>query len=102
MPTSNTWNHWSERPGADTLSCICTTPVYLTNTDRERLGLLGHPSDVPDDVVAAAESALEAATGAVCPAPADEAPKKRSRTSQGQFVADDPTTPAVNEAYEAG
>lgn len=76
--------------------------MYLSNTERERLGLMGFPSDVPSDVVAEAEKALEAAAGAACPAPEVSAPKKRSRTSQGHFVADDPTTPAVNEAYEAG
>lgn len=102
MPSVSSRSRWSDDPAADSLKGTCTTPVYLTNVDRERLGLLGHPSDVPDDVVAVAETALEAPAGAACPAPEVSPPKKRSRTSQGQYAADDPTTPAVNEAYEAG
>jgi hypothetical protein len=75
--------------------------MYLSNSERERLGLFGYGSDVPDEVVAAAEAALASPCGGACPAPAPPA-KKRARGSKGKFVADDPTTPDVNEAYVDG
>jgi hypothetical protein len=74
--------------------------MYLTNDDRIRLGLQHYGSDVPDEVVAAAEAAL---VGACCFAPEDKAAtKKRARTAKGQFEGDDPSTPAVNEAFVEG
>lgn len=74
--------------------------MYLPNDERIRLGLQHYGSDVPDDVVAAAEAAL---AGGACPAPAPKtatAPKKRARTTKGQFQGDDPATTDVNEAWE--
>jgi hypothetical protein len=75
--------------------------VYLSNTERERLGLFGFGSDVPDDVVAAAEAALASPCGGACPAPTAKT-TKRARNKKGEFEGDDPSTPEVNEAYEAG
>jgi hypothetical protein len=85
--------------------------VYLTNDDRIRLGLQGYGSDVPEDVVAAAEAALAAPAGG-CPLPAaktttaktkgSEARRLRARTKKGEFQADDPATPDVNEAWVGG
>lgn len=46
--------------------------MYLSNTDRERLGIREYGSDVPDDVVAAAEAAL---------APVVEKPSRRKATA---------------------
>jgi len=79
----------------------CTAPVYVSNTERIRLGLQAWGSDVPDDVVAEAEQAL---LGAVCPAPTDTpaTPAKRARTTKGQFQPDDPATEEVNEAFVEG
>lgn len=75
--------------------------MYLSNTDRERLGLFGFGSDVPDQVVADAEAALAARCGGACPAPAPKT-AKRARNQKGEFQGDEPTTPEVNEAYVAG
>ena len=75
--------------------------MYLTNTDRERLGLIGYGSDVPADVVADAEAALAASCGGACPAPAAKT-TKRARNKAGEYVGDDPETAEVNEAYVAG
>ena len=36
------------------------------------------------------------------PAPPSVPAPKRARDEEGQFVGDDPATPAVNEAYEGG
>lgn len=71
---------------------------YLTNAERLELGLIG--SSVPsEEDVAAAKAQQE---------PADEQPAeaaaksvKRARTKKGEFKGDDPTTPDVNEAFEA-
>ncbi len=75
--------------------------MYLSNSERIRLGLQAWGSDVPDDVVAEAEQAL---LGAVCPAPeaCPATPPKRARTTKGQFQADDPATPEVDEAFVEG
>lgn len=75
--------------------------MYLSNSERIRLGLQAWGSDVPDDVVAEAEQAL---LGAVCPAPeaCPATPPKRARTAKGQFQADDPATPEVDEAFVEG
>lgn len=85
----------------DSLSRNCSTPVYLSNTDRERLGLFGFGSDVPDQVVADAEAALAARYGGACPAPTPKT-TKRARNKKGEFEGDNPATPEVNEAYAAG
>ena len=61
--------------------------MYLTNSERVELGLQGYGSDVPDDVVAAARERLKPT-------------RKRARNTKGQLVADDPSTAAVNEAWE--
>ena len=84
--------------------------MYLTNDERIRLGIQGYGSDVPEEVVAAAEAAL-AATAGNCPLPeaettttkesASSTPKTRARTKKGEFQPDDPATPAVDEAWEA-
>ena len=74
--------------------------MYLSNEERIRLGLQQWGSDVPDEVVAAAEAAL---VGACPAAPKEPAPaKKRARTTKGQFQGDDPATPEVNEAFVEG
>lgn len=73
--------------------------MYLSNEDRIRLGLQHYGSDVPDDVVAAAEAALAGAAdlAATTEAPA---PKKRARTKKGEPQADDLMTSDQNEAWE--
>ena len=81
--------------------------MYLSNDERIRLGLQQYGSDVPDEVVAAAEAAL---AGACCVAPTKPAtkenvsstPKTRARSAKGQFEGDDPATPEVNEAFIEG
>ena len=75
--------------------------MYLSNSERIRIGLQAWGSDVPDDVVAEAEQAL---LGAVCPSPeaCPATPPKRARTTKGQFQADDPATPEVDEAFVEG
>ncbi len=74
--------------------------MYLTNAERIRLGLTQYGSDVPEDVVAAAEAAL---VGTCCPAPtAKAATRKRARTVKGQYQGDDQATPDVNEAFVDG
>lgn len=75
--------------------------MYLSNEHRIRLGLQQYGSDVPVEVVEAAEAALAAPGGSACPAPAPKT-KRRARTKTGEFKADDPTTPEVNEAYVQG
>ena len=84
--------------------------MYLSNDERIRLGLQHYGSDVPDEVVAAAEAALASPCGGACPAQAPAAAtestspttRKRARTKAGEFVGDDPTTPDVNEAFVEG
>lgn len=71
--------------------------MYLTNEDRIRLGVQAYGSDVPDDVVAAAEAAL---AGACCFASEKSSAKKQARKKNGEFRPDDPATPEVNEAFE--
>lgn len=109
---------------------------YLTNDERQRLGLENWGSDVPADVVAEAEKRWWAThpgdpAEAAAPSPSQEAPepaaaapepaaavqpssgtqeapvaprrgRKRARDGEGQFLADDPTTPNVNEAFVEG
>lgn len=74
---------------------------YVSNEERIRLGVHQYGSDVPQDVLDAAEAAF---AGTVDAPPAEEppAPPKRARTSKGQYQADDPNTAAVNEAYQEG
>ncbi len=76
--------------------------MYLTNDERIRLGLQQYGSDVPADVVEAAEAALASPCGGACPAPTKATTKTRARTKSGQFEGDDPETAAVNEAYVEG
>lgn len=72
--------------------------MYVSSVDRCRLGLYAYGSDVPEDVVAAAEAAL---AGVVDSAPEEPATApRRARTKKGQYQADDPLTPDANEAYE--
>lgn len=71
---------------------------YLTNAERLQLGLIGC-SDPTDEEVAAAKADQEPVKH-----PSSEAaakPAKRARTKKGKFMADDPATPEVNEAFEA-
>lgn len=75
--------------------------MYLSNSERERLGLIAYGSDVPDDVVAEAEARLAASEGCPLPAATPQAPK-RARSRKGKFLADDPATAEVNEAYVDG
>jgi hypothetical protein len=70
--------------------------VYVTNDERIRLGLQSYGSDVPEEVVRAAEAAL----GGGCPLPTPKATaKKRARTAKGEFQGDDPATADVDEAW---
>lgn len=76
---------------------------YVSNEERIRLGLQRWGSDVPQ---AALDAALAAAEGAAAAPPAEDTPaeapkRKRARTRRGRYYPDDPTTPDVNEAYEA-
>lgn len=75
--------------------------MYLSNTDRLRLGLTTYGSFVPDDVVAAAEKRLEQATAGGEAVLRQVSGRRRARAEVGRFKADDPTTPEVNEAFEA-
>lgn len=63
---------------------ICSPPMYLSNTERERLGVFGYGCDVPSDVIAEAEAALAAAQGGV----ADSTPKKASRRAAATEAAE--------------
>jgi len=74
---------------------------YLSNEDRIRLDVHQYGSDVPQDVLDAAEAAFARRIDTT-PAEEPPAPTKRARTTKGQYKADDPTTAAVNEAYEEG
>jgi hypothetical protein len=71
--------------------------VYVTSDERIRLGLQGYGSDVPEEVVEAAEAALNGG----CPLPVPKAAaRKRARTARGTLQGDDPATPDVDEAWE--
>jgi hypothetical protein len=70
--------------------------VYLSNDERIRLSLQHYGSDVPDEVVAAAEAALASPCGGACPA---TSAKTRARNKKGEFEGDDPATTDVNEAF---
>jgi hypothetical protein len=75
--------------------------VYLTNDERIRLGIQGYGSDVPEEMVAAAEAALAATAGNCPPSEAETTTTKiRARTKKGEFQPDNPATPA-DEAWEA-
>ena len=76
--------------------------MYLTNDERIRLGLQHYGSDVPEDVVAAAEAALAAPCGGACRARTPKTTKARARNKKGEFEGDNPTTPQVNEAWVDG
>jgi len=76
---------------------------YVSNEERNRLGLHGWGSDVPQHVL---DEALAAADHPVaCGITAEPSPvaaPKRARSRRGQFLADDPTTQGVNEAFVEG
>lgn len=102
--------------------------MYLTNDERQALGLEGHGSDVPVEVVEAARAAsiqemlpppvrkARAKKAAPVPEPEpaepvveqpDESPhqaaipeRHRAREEDGTFREDDPATPDVDEAWE--
>lgn len=75
--------------------------MYLSNTERLRLGLTEYGSFVPDDVVAAAEKRLEEATAGGEAVLRQVSGRRRARAEAGRFRADDPETPETNEAFEA-
>lgn len=71
---------------------------YVSSEERNRLNLHAWGSDVPQDVLDAALAATS-----VCVVKAEPEPTpKRARGRRGQFQADDPTTPDVNEAFAGG
>jgi hypothetical protein len=74
--------------------------VYVSNSDRIRLGIQGYGSDVPEEVVNAAVEALNAPQGDNSASAARA--KTRARTKKGEFQGDDLATPEVNEAFIAG
>lgn len=76
--------------------------MYLSNDERIRLGLQHYGSDVPEDVVAAAEAALAAPCGGACPAPTPKTTKTRARNKKGEFEGDNPETSQVNKAWVDG
>lgn len=49
--------------------------MYLSNTDRERLGIFGYGCDVPNEVIAEAEAKLAAAAQPEKPASRRKAAK---------------------------
>lgn len=79
---------------------------YVPNHERIELGLQGYGSDVPQDVLDAAiarrDQALQQPKPVEDPPKAVKAPRKRARKPKGHLVADDPTTPDRNEAWEEG
>lgn len=76
--------------------------MYLSNDERIRLGLQQYGSDVPAEVVEAAEAALASPCGGACPAPTKETAKARARNKKGEYLGDDPATCEVNEAFVDG
>jgi len=76
--------------------------MYLSNNERIRLGLQQYGSDVPTEVVEAAEAALASPCGGACPAPTKDTSKARARNKKGEYLGDDPQTPEVNEAFVGG
>lgn len=68
--------------------------MYVSNSDRIRLGLQQYGSDVPEEVVAAAEAALVEQL--------KPEPKPRARAKKGKYQGDDLATSEVNEAFIAG
>lgn len=76
---------------------------YVSNEERNRLNLHAWGSDVPQDVLDAALAAAFVNVVAIEHWPAEPEPTpKRARGRRGQFQADDPTTPDVNEAFAGG
>lgn len=84
--------------------CIVAVP-YVPNHERIDLGLVGYGSDVPQDVLDAAiarREQLQADRAILEEVKPPKGPRKRARNAKGHLVADDPTTPDVNEAWEDG
>lgn len=84
---------------------LCTPAAvpYVPNHERIELGLEGYGSDVPQDVlkeaIARREKLLVDRSTLLDVGPSQ---RKRARNKKGQLVADDPTTPDKNEAFEEG
>lgn len=78
---------------------------YVPNHERIDLGLVGYGSDVPQDVLDAAivrREQLEQLQADRATLEEVKPTRKRARNAKGHLVADDPTTPDVNEAWEDG
>lgn len=74
---------------------------YVPNHERIDLGLIGYGSDVPQDVLDEAIARREQRDApAVTPEEARTISRKRARNAKGQVVADDPTTPDKDEAWQ--
>ena len=73
---------------------------YVSNTDRIALGLVGYGSDVPQDVLDAAIARQQIEADDKTLEEVKPTPRKRARNAKGHLMADDPTTPDVNEAWE--
>jgi len=99
------------------VSWISSAAVYLSNIERQLLGLIEYGSFVPDEVVAEArlkaqqlldelnnqleQRAAEDAAAASGEAVLQQISKRRrARTPAGKFIPDDPATPDVDEAFE--
>jgi hypothetical protein len=81
---------FTNRPVIRFVQTAPTTARFLTNGDVDAALEAGWHKTPP--------AAIEAASK-----PVEEKPKrgrKRSRTDEGQFQADDPATPDINEAFE--
>lgn len=78
---------------------------YVPNHERIDLGLVGYGSDVPQDVLDAAITRREQRDAPAAIPEVEKPPKgtrKRARNAKGHLVADDPTTPDKDEAWEEG
>jgi hypothetical protein len=75
---------------------------YVPNHERIELGLQGYGSDVPQDVLDEARARHQQIQDDHKTLEEAKAPRKRARNAKGHLVADDPTTPEKNEAWEDG
>ncbi len=76
---------------------------YVPNHERIDLGLVGYGSDVPQDVLDAAIARREQLQAdRTTLEDVKPATRKRARNAKGHLVADDPTTPDKDEAWEEG
>lgn len=75
---------------------------YVPNHERIELGLQGYGSDVPQDVLDAARIRHQQIQADHKTLEEVHPPRRRARNGKGQVVADDPTTPEKNEAWEDG